>query len=81
MLKKTDEMVGWMGPGALADVRPTGAHLLDFLCSGIQLYLLLRLDLTYFIVYKQRDWIQVITTLENPLLKTCTNSIIVQRIG
>ena len=31
-------------------------------------------------MHKQRDWIQVITTLENPLPKTCTNSIKVQRI-
>ena len=38
-----------------------------------------RLDLTYLIVYKQRDWIQVIATLENPLSKTYTNSTIVQR--
>ena len=26
----------WYGPDALAVVRPTGAYLLDFFCSGIQ---------------------------------------------
>ena len=30
-----------MGPGALAVVRFTGGYLLDFVCSGIQFYLLL----------------------------------------
>ena len=30
----------WLGPDALAVVRPTGVYLLDFLCSGIQFYLL-----------------------------------------
>ena len=31
----------WLGPDALAIVRPTGVLLLDFFCSGIQLYVLL----------------------------------------
>ena len=31
----------WSGPDALAVVRPTGAHLLDFFCSSVQFYLLL----------------------------------------
>ena len=34
----------------------------------------------YFIVYKQRDWIQVIIKLANSLPETCTNTIIVQQI-
>ena len=33
-----DEMVG---SDALAVVRPTGVYLLDFFCSGIQIYVLL----------------------------------------
>ena len=36
--------------------------------------------LMYFIVYKQRDWIQVIIKLANSLPETCTNTIIVQQI-
>ena len=31
----------WQWPDALAVVRPTGVYLLDFFCSGIQLYLML----------------------------------------
>ena len=31
----------WLGPDPLAIVRPTGVLLLDFFCSGIQLYVLL----------------------------------------
>ena len=31
----------WLGPDALAVVRPTGGCLLDFICSGIQFEVLL----------------------------------------
>ena len=31
----------WLGPDPLAFVRPRGVLLLDFFCSGIQLYVLL----------------------------------------
>ena len=33
-------LMRWYGPDALAFVKPTGVYLLDFLCSGIQFYLL-----------------------------------------
>ena len=31
----------WLGPDALAVIRPTGVYLLDFFCSGIHFYVLL----------------------------------------
>ena len=34
-------LMRWKGSDALAVVGPTGVYLLDFLCSGIQFYLLL----------------------------------------
>ena len=33
-------LMRWYGPDALAVVRPTRVYLMDFLCSGIQFYLL-----------------------------------------
>ena len=37
----------WQGPDALAVVRPTRVYLLDFFCSGIQVYLLLSAYLSF----------------------------------
>ena len=47
-------------PDALADARPTGVYLLDFLCSSIQFYLLLspylcRISLLYLDLYVLGD--------------------------
>ena len=39
---KTYLLTRWWGPDALAVVRATGVYLLDFCCSGIQFYVLLR---------------------------------------
>ena len=36
-------LMRWLGPDALAVVRPTGFYLLDLFCSGIQFYVLLSL--------------------------------------
>ena len=38
----TYQLTRRLGPDALAVVRPTGVYLLDFFCSGIQFYVLLR---------------------------------------
>ena len=41
-------LMRWLGPDALAVVTTTGIYLLDFLCSGIQFYLLLSTYLCFF---------------------------------
>ena len=41
LLLKSYLLMGWSRPDAVAVVRPTGAYLLDFFCSGIQFSLLL----------------------------------------
>ena len=38
---KTYLLMKWKGPDAVVVVRPTGVYLLDFICSGIQFYVLL----------------------------------------
>ena len=38
---KTDLLMRWLWPDALAVARPTGVYMLDFFCSGIQFYVLL----------------------------------------
>ena len=40
-------LMRWKGPDALAVFRPIGVYLLDFLCSGIQFYLLLIIYLRF----------------------------------
>ena len=53
-----------VGPDALAIVRPTGVLLLDFFCSGIQLYVLLSLYVCFnsffhlnLYVLEENSWI------------------------
>ena len=41
MMVSTYLFMRWYGPDALAVVRPIRVYLLDFFCSGIQLYVLL----------------------------------------
>ena len=47
MGRTSDLLMEWHGPDALAVVRLTEIYLLDFFCSGIQLYLLLSLYLCF----------------------------------
>ena len=44
---KTYLLMRWLGPDALAFVRPTRVYLFDLFCSSIQLYVLLGLYLCF----------------------------------